>query len=295
MISKIRISAGIALLIWCLLITNTVNAQYHSLCWRISGGGLAQPSYLYGTMHVSDKRVFDFSDKSQKAFESSRAFAMELDPEKALSLNIISSLMMTDGSTISKLIPDSDYHFLDSILTSKAGFSMVLFDHMEPIIVSTMLEEYAMGMTITDTTNMYDEMDLYFYKKAKKAKKKLIGIESVDEQIGALHSLSYKEQAELLTQSIADMKNPGDNSGKDLLKYYIDQNLDSLLAMSDEHQMPPKFYKALVTDRNAKMAQRIDGFIKKQSTFIAIGALHLPGSEGVIALLRKKGYTVEVW
>lgn len=295
MISKIRISAGIALWLWYLLITNTVNAQYHSLCWRISGGGLAQPSYIYGTMHVSDKRVFDFSDKSQKAFESSRAFAMELDPEKALSLNIISSLMMTDGSTISKLIPDSDYHFLDSILTSKAGFSMALFDHMEPIIVSTMLEEYAMGMTITDTTNVYDEMDLYFYKRAKKAKKKLIGIESVDEQIGALHSLSYKEQAELLTQSIADMKNPGDNSGKDLLKYYIDQNLDSLLAMSDEHQMPPKFYKALVTDRNAKMAQRIDGFIKKQSTFIAIGALHLPGSEGVIALLRKKGYTVEVW
>jgi hypothetical protein len=59
--------------------------------------------------------------------------------------------------------------------------------------------------------------------------------------------------------------------------------------------MPAKFYKALVTDRNVKMADRIDAFIKKEPTFIAVGALHLPGADGVVALLRKKGYTVEEW
>ena len=295
MTSKITISLRIALSIIGLVSSIALSAQYQSLCWRISGKDLSQPSYLYGTMHVSDKRVFDFSDKSKKAFEGAQAFAMELDPEKALAPDVLTSLMMHDGSTIKGLLRDSDYHFLDSMLTAKGGFSMVLFDHMEPIIVCTILEEYTMGVAATDTTNMNYEMDLYFYKKAKKARKKLIGIETLDEQIAALHSLSYKEQAELLQESIADMKNPADTAGKDLMKYYISQNLDSLLAMSDEHQMPPKFYKALVTDRNVRMADRIDRFIKKQPTFIAIGALHLPGTEGVVALLRRKGYKVEPW
>ena len=79
------------------------------------------------------------------------------------------------------------------------------------------------------------------------------------------------------------------------MKYYIEQNLDSLLVMNDKQPMPPKLYKALITDRNVRMADRIDLFIHKQPTFIAVGALHLPGPGGVIALLRKKGYTVEAW
>ena len=78
-----------------------------------------------------------------------------------------------------------------------------------------------------------------------------------------------------------------------MLKYYLDQNLDSLSANDDDAKKSEKFYKALVIDRNARMAERIGEFIKKQPTFIAIGALHLPNDVGVIALLRKKGFTVE--
>jgi uncharacterized protein YbaP (TraB family) len=117
----------------------------------------------------------------------------------------------------------------------------------------------------------------------------------VDEQISAMHSLSYQEQADLLVQSIQDVKEGPKNSDVDLMKYYIAQNLDSLLAMSDEQQMPPKLYKAMITDRNIRMADRMEVFIQKQGTFIAVGALHLPGPGGVIDLLRKKGYKVEAW
>jgi uncharacterized protein YbaP (TraB family) len=299
MLSKVRIYArsfqsGLCLVLW-LTVSFSVSAQYHSLGWRISGNGLKQPSYIYGTMHVSDKRVFNFGAKVTKAFEGSKAYAMELDPEKAMSPSVLTSMMMTDGNTIKKLISDSDYRFADSLIKISTGFSLVLFDKMEPILVSALLEESSMGMSISDTSNMSDEMDLYFYKKAKKQKKKLIGIETVDEQIGALHSLTYAEQAKQLSETIAEMKKPADSGEGDLLKYYVSQDLDSLLALSDESQMPAKFYKALVTDRNVKMADRIDGFIKKESTFIAVGALHLPGTDGVVALLRKKGYTVEEW
>ena len=246
-------------------------------------------------MHVSDKRVFNFGDKANKAFAESKAYAMELDPEKAMSMGTLTKMIMTDGNKISKLIPDSDYQFLDSIVKITSGFGMALFNSMEPIIVSAILDEYGMGMTSSDTSNMDQEMDMYFYKKAKKDKKKVIGIETVDEQISALHSLNYQEQADLLTQSIQDIKKGQQSSDMDLMKYYLAQNLDSLYAMSDDRQMPPKLYKAMITDRNINMADRIAAFIHKQPTFIGVGAMHLPGDGGVIALLRKKGYTVEAW
>jgi uncharacterized protein YbaP (TraB family) len=81
--------------------------------------------------------------------------------------------------------------------------------------------------------------------------------------------------------------------GTDVVKFYLEQNLDSLAMNGADAQMPPKFYKAIVTDRNHRMAERAAVFIKEQSIFIAVGALHLPGPEGVIELLRKKGFTVE--
>jgi len=151
-----------------LFLSFNVSSQYQSLCWQISGGGLKHPSYQYGTMHVSDRRVFNFGDKVNKAFAESKAYAMELDPEKAMSMGTLTKMIMKDGNKISKLIPDSDYHFLDSIVKITSGFGMVLFNSMEPIIVSAILDEYGMGMTSSDTSNMDQAMDMYFYKKATK-------------------------------------------------------------------------------------------------------------------------------
>jgi uncharacterized protein YbaP (TraB family) len=287
---------GLGTVFLLLIFSFDTSAQYQSLCWRISGNGLKSPSYIYGTMHVSDRRVFDFGDKTMKAFTGSKAYAMELDPVKAISPATLTKMMMTGGNKISTLIPDSDFHFLDSIVAPSTGVGMVMFNTMEPIIVSALLEEFGMGMSATDTaSNMDEEMDLYFYKNAQKEKKQIIGIETVDEQITALHSLNYQEQADLLIQSIEEIKKGPKNSDHDLMKYYMAQNLDSLYAMSDDQQMPPKLYRAMITDRNVRMADRIDTFIHERSTFIAIGALHLPGPGGVIDLLRKKGYTVEAW
>lgn len=290
-----RSSQSVFCLIVALIVSFSVSAQYHSLCWKVTGPGLRQPSYLFGTMHVSDKRVFNFGEKVTKAFDGSKAYAMELDPDKALNPAVALSLVMKDGSRISLMLPDSDYRFADSLIKSATGFGLALLDKVEPVLITAILEEGGMGMTTSDTSNMPEAMDLYFYQKAKSQKKKQIGIETVDEQIAALHTLTYQEQAEQLRSAIKELRQPSGAGEGDLLKYYIAQNLDSLLSMSDESQMPEKFYKALVTDRNIRMADRIAVFIKKQPTFIAIGALHLPGQGGVIELLRRKGYTVEEW
>ena len=90
------------------------------------------------------------------------------------------------------------------------------------------------------------------------------------------------------------MKEPNnaDEEFEDMVRLYINGELDSLLVMSEEAKMPPQFNQILLTDRNLRMAERIAKMIQKESHFIAIGALHLPGEQGVINLLRKKGFTL---
>ncbi len=272
-------------------------AQYNSLLWKISGNGLEQPSFLYGTMHTKDARVFAFSDSVMPFFNSAKAYAMELDPKEAFNLGLIPKLLMGKEYSLKKMIPEREYHFLDSVVKKQTGFSVKLFDNVSPVFTMMILEMGEMNLSDSSIEGNKEILDLYFYKLAKNPpgkgkKKKIIGIEKTDEQIDALNVLTYQEQADLLVQEIRSLEEDK-NAGLDVLRFYLEQNLDSLVANEITSQMPEKFYKAIVTERNKRMANRIAEFTHEQSTFIAVGALHLPGNEGIVALLREKGFTVE--
>ncbi len=275
-----------------LLIFLTVDAQYNSLLWKISGNDLKQPSYLYGTMHTSDSRVFAFSDSVMPYFSSAKAYAMELDPKESFNMSLLSKLMMGKEYSLKKMMPEREYHVLDSIVKKEISFSVALFDNVAPVFTMTIFEASGMELSDSGITANKEVLDMYFYKQAKKKRKKVIGIETVDEQLSALNSLSYQEQADLLLKEIRSFEE-NKTEVTDIVKYYLAQNLDSLATTDSDAQMPEKFYKALITDRNIRMANRISDFIREQTTFIAIGALHLPKPDGVIELMRKKGFTVE--
>lgn len=269
----------------------SVSAQYNSLLWKISGNGLQKPSYLFGTMHTSDKKVLGMSNAAMPYFAEVSAYAMELDPKESFNMSLISKLMMGKGHSLKAMIPEREYQILDSIVKKQVGFSLKLFDNIAPIYVMTILQ--TAGIESGDSAEKGEQvLDLYFYEQAKKEKKKTMGIEKVDEQLDALNSLSYQEQADMLVEELRKYESNEDIM-KDMVRYYLDQNLDSLLMLNDKEPMPEKFYKALVTDRNRRMANRLADFMEKQQLFIAIGALHLPGEKGVIQLLRKKGFIVE--
>lgn len=279
-------------LIVFLLFASIIYGQYNSLLWKITGNGLSEPSYLYGTMHTTDARVFSFSDNVMIAFNSAKTYAMELDPHEAFNMSIISKLMMGKGYSLKAMVPEREYNLLDSIVKGQVGFPVKIFDNVAPVFTMTILEAGAMSLSDSSIKGNTDVLDMYFYKQAKKKKKKIVGIETVDEQLTALNTLSYIEQANMLVNEL-HMFEQSKNDGKDILRFYLDQNLDSLAENDADTQMPEKFYKALVTDRNIRMADRISTFAKQSSVFAAVGALHLPKEQGIIELLRAKGFTVE--
>ncbi len=267
--------------------------QYNSLLWRVSGNGLQQPSFLYGTMHVSDARVFQFSDSVMPAFERCGLYAMEIDFNDVRPMELLSKMMAGGNKSIRKSLAPEDYRLLDSVFRAgNRGIPLRLFDNMSPVLLEMMMGMQTLGLSDSSIEGNTEALDIYFNNLAKKQNKKIVGIETVAEQINALNSLSYQEQLEMLQLSINDLKYGTENNSY-LISYYVQQQLDSLLTRSKEQGMPPKFFKALVTERNKRMADRMEKTMKDQSAFMAVGALHLAGNEGVVALLRKKGFMVE--
>lgn len=275
----------------CILLTS--QAQYNSLLWRVSGNGLQQPSFLYGTMHVSDARVFQFSDSVMPFFERCGVYAMEIDFNNVRPMELLSKMMAGGNKSIRKSLDPEDYRLLDSVFRAgNRGIPLSLFDNMSPILLEMMMGMQTLGLSDSSIDGNTEALDIYFNNLARKQNKSIVGIETVAEQINVLNSLSYKEQLEMLQLSIDDLKS-GKEDNSYLVSYYVQQQLDSLLAKSKEQGMPPKFFKALVTERNKRMADRMEKIMKDQSAFMAVGALHLAGNEGVVASLRKKGFIVE--
>jgi len=264
-----------------------IYAQYDGLLWKITSKNSKQPSYLFGTMHTTDSRAFTFSEQAKKGIEQCDAFAMELlMDDNSLDISLVMSLVMKDGTTLRSLFSEKEFQTLDSLLGTATGFPLSMLDNIQPIILIALLEQAGLGKDSSLP------LDLYLMEHAKAKKKKLLGIETVAEQLSALQSLSYKEQAEMIS---AELNKQHDNKAENdsLSHYYSTGKLDSLLALNNRNPMPEKLEKALIENRNEIMAERIADFIKKQSVFAAVGALHLPGANGVIERLRRKGFVVE--
>jgi uncharacterized protein YbaP (TraB family) len=267
-------------------VVNSISAQ--SLCWSIKSDKSKKVSYLYGTMHVKDKRVFNISENVLKAMSDVDLFALEVNPEKMELTAIMQMMLKGTGRSIKASLTDTEYYILDSLCKKKIKVSVSVFDNMQPII----LQAFISTSDDYDTTLQF--LDMHMYKLSQKSKKEVTGIETMEEQISAFQALGYDEQIELLKKELNEATKSEDDFEK-MIKFYNQGDIDSLLVFSEEYNMPTKLSKVLIEDRNIKMADRIEKIIKRQSLFAAVGALHLPGANGIINILRKKGYRVEVF
>lgn len=283
----IRFTARIiSAIVLCIASTSYVQAEPSSLLWKITGNGLQQPSYLYGTIHIKDKRVFNFSDAVEKAFTSTPTFAMEIIPDSADQMKLLPLLLLDSGRTLQDLLSAEDYVFVQAQMQEKLGPQAVFMERFKPIFISSLLtlDKISKDFSVT--------VDEHFYKQAQEQNKTIRGIETVEEQLKALDAMTLKEQAEVLVEQLRDTDKADDMTDR-MIDAYIAADLDDLMHLFVEAEMPGDAYESLLTNRNHTMADRIILMTKDQPVFAAIGAGHLAGDEGVISLLRNKGYTVE--
>lgn len=271
----------ILILIVSLLILFGVQAQ--SLLYEISGNSLKKTSYLYGTIHITSKQQLPIYEKAKEKLSTCKLFLMELDPAKMNSPAMYGKLMLPDNKTLKDYMSMKDYEALSIRFNAITGYQLLMFEKFQPIMIESVIE-------IMETKNKTDSsgvimMDMELSSLAKQKDIQTKGIETPTEQIDAMLRIPVVDQLEMLLAGWQD-------ANQDTEDLYAKNDIDSLY-LATVSAMPATARKALITDRNQIMADRLDSLIKKQSVFIAVGAAHLGGEEGVVNLLRRKGYILK--
>jgi uncharacterized protein YbaP (TraB family) len=129
---------------------------------------------------------------------------------------------------------------------------------------------------------------------AKNESKEVLGLETVQEQFGALDKMGMKKQADLMLVKMIENWNEGKQELKQLMSDYKNQDVEAMFEdMAKSKTMDAEFENDLLVTRNQNWIPKIQKITKEKPTFFAVGAGHLGGKKGVIALLRESGFTVK--
>ncbi|MFT4061956.1 MAG: TraB/GumN family protein [Edaphocola sp.] len=284
----------------CLLFAHTTtNAQkratanapksYKSLFWEISGNGLAKPSYLFGTMHISNKMVFHLSDSFYNALHHADVVAIELNPEQWQA----EMPRVNKQSELFKYYHATYYaDYLKETTFKEADFVTQLQAVMR---YEPELNEQLMYRNESSQDNFQEDtyLDLYIYQTGKKLGKKTAGVETYT----GSQRMAIEAMVDAAAERNKDKKTPRANAdiyaGQLLQDAYRRGDLDMLDSINKITQNGERFTEKFLYKRNEIQAESMDSIIRAgNSLFVGVGAAHLPGKRGVIEILRSKGYTL---
>lgn len=260
----------------------------NSLFWKVTGKNLKDPSYLFGTFHLMGSEYVDSLTVVMDAFGKAKTLAGEMVLDESLSMRLMQEAIMRD-TTLHDLLTDDVYESTASWLKELTGMDLGMLNKFNPSMIQMLITAMAQQKIGGKATT---PMDLYFQNLAK-ADKKVEGLETFEDQINVLfRNTSYRAQANHLAEFVSKR----DSSEYMILKMnkmYRDQDLEGLMDMFFKSNYSTAEGDALLDSRNKKWMERLPELFAEQSTFVAVGALHLPGKNGLVSLLRGQGYTVE--
>ncbi|MDX3927601.1 MAG: TraB/GumN family protein [Shinella sp.] len=276
-------------------------ANGKGIFWKIEKED-TPPSFLLGTMHVTDPRVLAMPEGADAAFAHASTVVIEsdeiVDGKKASAALLARPdlTMFMDGRTIPDLLDKEDADRLSEGLRQR-GLSMAAVARMKPWMIASFVALPACELTRKAAGLAF--LDQKLAKDAVAEGKTLKGLETLLEQISALDSLPLEPQLQGLIQTVE----LGDGL-KDVIEtmsqLYLRGDVGMIMPMmkaaapetADGEAGYADFEQLIILDRNKIMADRAAPILESGNVFMAVGALHLPGDLGVIELLRSKGFTL---
>lgn len=256
----------------------------YALLWEIEHKNSDKKSYLFGTMHLRDKRVFNFTDALLPSIKQSEVFALEVDPEN-IATKYIESLSKKDFlDTYKDILAKEDYKLLEDKIKNATGKSLEELSENNPEYIESVLRP---DLNKDDDKDVF--LDLYLYQIAASLDKEIQGLEELEDQKMNYDNASNREINGTIKGLINNSKEQYVSQIEDLIEIYVSGDLAKIQAYTSQSI---GFYKTTMRRRNEKMVKSMKEIMKSQTIFAAIGAAHLPGEVGVISLLKKEGYTV---
>ena len=262
------------------------SASPNSLLWEISGKGLKQPSYLFGTIHIICKEDFVLTDNVRSKWTNADQVFLELDmDDPKLQMNLMKMMQLPKGTTLKSIFGNDQYQKLDLFFKDNVGMSVEAINGYKPMMLMSLL--YMKLLPCKETASFEEEL----IKLAKIQKKNIFGLESIEAQMGVFDSIPDEQEAESIIQMI-DEHEKSDNELRQMISLYKNKDIEELYQFAIESPSTKGYEQLFLYNRNRSWIPVMETALKQGSCFFAVGAAHLGGEEGLISLLRKAGYEV---
>jgi hypothetical protein len=260
----------------------------NSLLWKISGNGLEKSSYVYGTFHLLCPNDLDLSKKVTDALDRSEQLVLELDfDDPTLMQTLQQNMMMPDGRTAEDYLNEEEYKLLAGFFNDSLNLPFERIKGIKPFFLSSMTISHFLGCQPAS-------FEQTLTKAAQNKEMEVKGLETVEEQLSFIDNLSMEMKKKMLMENLKQY----DKSKKmfrEQVDYYLSENLEGLNSIIDDYMSSDyaQLREDLLVKRNKNWVPEIRKMIHEQPSMIAVGAGHLPGSDGLLELLREAGYSVE--
>jgi len=259
-----------------------------SLLWEISGDKVQSPAYLFGSMHMMPKEDFYFPESLSDKVKSSDVLVMEIggisEQMKGMQLMMLDSGNLYDYFTEPQL--DTLFNYTEKHLDYTEDQMRAMFGKMKPFVLLQLFSKESFG----ENPESYE---LTLEKIAKESEIEVKGLETIEEQMGFIDNMSNEDQVEMIMSTMRE-GGTDNNEIEKLIEIYKGQDIEKIHQYITESELSSgKFEDNFLNNRNKDWIPSIRKIIKKKKAFIAVGAGHLGGPNGVLQLLRDAGYTVK--
>jgi uncharacterized protein YbaP (TraB family) len=275
----------------------SVQAQ---LLWKITKKGMSQPSYIFATHHLVNTNIIDSVKGFLPAFESAKQVVGELNtttvPTSEVRQLVKKNIYISSDTTLEMLFTKDEYARVDTCIRHNfKKITLATMNKVTPSYIQNNLE-IMNYIKMGGEYNTKDHLDSYIQKKAYKEGKKIIALETYEQQASTMFGTSLRRQAELLVCFVDNLE---DYIKRDIkvTEYYKKQDLQSIYKMSKQStgticDSTKGENESLLDNRNKAWMPKLKEYINSAPTFIAVGAAHLTGPSGLLSLMKKAGYKI---
>lgn len=268
----------------------------HGLLWKIEAPGRA-PSYVFGTMHVSDKRVTTLPKPVREALNEVDDLNLEIDFSSGFGDYENRMIHLPKNQKLRTILGEKLFARVKKRLGGEAVNETNL-ERLKPWVVLLSLGPRPVGPEPPEAERRLP-LDLKLREIALERGIPVFGLESRTEHLNVFNKLSEADQITMIREALAKPESESKRELEEMIHLYVARDLAGLATLAQKMENQSKiadragFEKRLLLDRNRLMARHAENVLIDGGAFIAVGAAHLPGKNGLLSLLAERGYKVE--
>jgi len=263
----------------------------HGLLWKIEGGGAA-PSYLFGTIHLSDTRVTTLPGPVADAIDATRSLSIEVLLNAGAKVRAMGRMMIIEGPKLDEILGAA---LFDRVVDAAApyGLNRNVVKHMQPWALWLLLGLPPDEVKATSGLPLDEALQVDAMRRGKP----VYGLETIDEQLDSVAGFTEHEHIVLLASAVDDRPKV-EAMIEQITRLYLARDIASIYDLMTaqswniERAVIDSVMERLIDFRNLRMTERMIARLDEGAAFVAVGAMHLPGERGMLRLLEQRGYTV---